>query len=118
VKAFIEVSTAQVYDADKVPSPSSIFLFSRPSNPILSHPLQKASDESSKIKPWTLVAKSKLKAEEELKNIAGYGCPFFFFFHSFILFSHIAHLTCCSLNYVIVRPAIVYGTGDVLGISE
>ena len=81
-------------------------------------PLQKASDESSKIKPWTLVAKSKLKAEEELKNIAGYGCPFFFFFHSFILFSHIAHLTCCSLNYVIVRPAIVYGTGDVLGISE
>lgn len=69
VKMFVEVSTAQVYDADK-----------------------KASDETSKVKPWTIIAKYKLKAEEELSKISG-------------------------LNYVIVRPAIVYGVGDILGIT-
>eukprot|EP00999_Lentomonas_sp_LEN2_P002748 NODE_619_length_1323_cov_113.327759_g580_i0.p1 GENE.NODE_619_length_1323_cov_113.327759_g580_i0~~NODE_619_length_1323_cov_113.327759_g580_i0.p1 ORF type:complete len:400 (+),score=111.75 NODE_619_length_1323_cov_113.327759_g580_i0:109-1200(+) len=69
VKKFIELSTAQVYDADK-----------------------KSSEETSKIKPWTLVAKFKLKAEEELKKIDG-------------------------LNYCIVRPAIVYGISDVQGIA-
>jgi nucleoside-diphosphate-sugar epimerase len=69
VKMFVEVSTAQVYDADKKPS-----------------------DEGSKIKPWTLIAKYKLKAEEEIKAIDG-------------------------LNYCIVRPAIVYGPGDITGIT-
>lgn len=66
---FIEVSTAQVYDADK-----------------------KASKEDAKLKPWTLLAKNKLKAEEDLKSIEG-------------------------LNLIIVRPAIVYGVGDVTGIT-
>lgn len=69
VGKFIEVSTAQVYDAGKKPS-----------------------DEQEKVKPWTKMAKSKLQAEEELKKIPG-------------------------LNLVIVRPAIVYGPGDLTGIT-
>jgi len=48
VRCFVEVSTAQVYDAGK-----------------------KASVEEDKPKPWTAIAKSKLKAEEELSKIAG-----------------------------------------------
>jgi len=69
VDRFIEVSTAQVYDAGK-----------------------KASTEKSKLSPWTGVAKYKAKAEEELRKIAG-------------------------LNLIILRPAIIYGPGDVLGLS-
>ncbi|KAJ1551378.1 hypothetical protein HK405_014631, partial [Cladochytrium tenue] len=68
VKVFVEASTAQVYEADKKPS-----------------------NEESKIKPWTLIAKYKLKAEEELRKIPG-------------------------LNLVILRPAVIYGPGDQLGI--
>ena len=67
---FIEASTAQVYDGDK-----------------------KSSKEDAKTKPWTLLAKHKLRAEEELAKIHG-------------------------LNYVIVRPALVYGPGDMSGISK
>lgn len=69
VKRFIEVSTAQVYDATEKPK-----------------------TEDGKLGPWTNLAKFKLQVEEELKNIAG-------------------------LNYVIVRPAIVYGPGDRTGIA-
>ncbi|KAL5037333.1 hypothetical protein RTP6_004784 [Batrachochytrium dendrobatidis] len=69
IKVFVEISTAQIYDAGKKPSA-----------------------EDGKLKPWTLVAKSKLKAEEELKKLAG-------------------------LNLIIARPAIVYGPNDVLGIT-
>jgi len=69
VKRWIEVSTAQVYDADK-----------------------KASSETSKISPWTKMAEAKLKAEEALRGIKG-------------------------LNLIVVRPAIVYGPGDVSGIT-
>jgi nucleoside-diphosphate-sugar epimerase len=69
VKRFIEVSTSQVYTADKKPSA-----------------------EDSKTKPWTKLAKAKLEAEEELKKIQG-------------------------LDLIIVRPAIVYGPGDVLGVT-
>eukprot|EP01115_Flamella_aegyptia_P002455 TRINITY_DN136515_c0_g1_i1.p1 TRINITY_DN136515_c0_g1~~TRINITY_DN136515_c0_g1_i1.p1 ORF type:complete len:368 (+),score=194.87 TRINITY_DN136515_c0_g1_i1:58-1161(+) len=68
VQRFIELSTSQVYDADK-----------------------KASDEKSKAKPWTKLAKAKLEAEEKLRQIKG-------------------------LNLIIVRPAIVYGPGDIAGI--
>jgi nucleoside-diphosphate-sugar epimerase len=53
---------------------------------------KKASGEDSKPKPWTKLAKAKLEAEEELKKIQG-------------------------LNLVIVRPAVVYGPGDILGIT-
>lgn len=53
---------------------------------------KKASSEEDKTKPWTKMANAKLQAEEELKKIQG-------------------------LNYVIVRPAIVYGPGDILGIT-
>jgi nucleoside-diphosphate-sugar epimerase len=48
VGRFIEVSTAQVYDAGK-----------------------KASTEEDKTKPWTKLAKAKLQAEEELRKIPG-----------------------------------------------
>jgi len=53
---------------------------------------KKASGEDDKTKPWTKLAHAKLQAEEELKKIQG-------------------------LNLIIVRPAIVYGPGDVLGIT-
>ncbi|KAL6601096.1 NAD(P)-binding protein [Neocallimastix californiae] len=69
IKVFVELSTAQIYDGDKKPS-----------------------KEDSKTKPWTLIAKYKLKAEEELIKMKG-------------------------LNLVILRPAVVYGPGDILGIT-
>ncbi|XP_071787949.1 4-hydroxy-2-methyl-3-oxo-4-farnesyl-3,4-dihydroquinoline-1-oxide ketoreductase-like [Asterias amurensis] len=67
-KKYIEVSTGQVYTADK-----------------------KASHEDSKTSPWTGIAKYKLQIEEELPRIEG-------------------------LNYMIIRPAIVYGIGDRTGV--
>lgn len=69
VKMFIQLSTAQIYEHDK-----------------------KASNESSKVKPWTGLATASLKAEEELAKIDG-------------------------LNYLIVRPAMVYGPSDVASIT-
>ncbi|XP_077862045.1 uncharacterized protein LOC100373896 [Saccoglossus kowalevskii] len=68
VKKYLEISTGQVYAADK-----------------------KASAESSKVSPWTHMAKHKLEVEKELSKIDG-------------------------LNYIIVRPAITYGLGDKNGI--
>lgn len=53
---------------------------------------KKTSDEESKISPWTLVAKYKFKVEEELKKLEG-------------------------LNYIILRPAIIYGVGDIDGLT-
>jgi nucleoside-diphosphate-sugar epimerase len=69
VEKFIEISTAQVYEAGKKPS-----------------------KEGGKTDPWTALAKHKLQAEEQLRKIAG-------------------------LNLIIVRPAIVYGPGDINGLS-
>jgi len=69
VKMFIEVSTAQVYDSGSKPR-----------------------KEDAKIKPWTGIAKAKLKAEETLKGIAG-------------------------LKLIIVRPATIYGPGDCTGLT-
>jgi nucleoside-diphosphate-sugar epimerase len=59
VAKYIEVSTAQVYEAGK-----------------------KASNEKDKIKPWTKLAKYKQQAEEEIKKMKEYVCLFFlsFFF--------------------------------------
>lgn len=53
---------------------------------------KKPSAEDDKIKPWTKLAKAKLAAEEELRKISG-------------------------LNLIVVRPAIVYGPGDISGIT-
>jgi len=53
---------------------------------------KKASKENDKIKPWTGIAKAHVEAENFVKGTPG-------------------------LNYVIVRPAIVYGTGDVSGLT-
>jgi len=69
VKRFIEVSTAQVYDSGDKPR-----------------------KENAKLKPWTGIAKAKLKAEETLKGIS-------------------------NLNLIIVRPAMVYGPGDLTGLT-
>eukprot|EP01132_Coremiostelium_polycephalum_P001167 gene1167-1477_t len=53
---------------------------------------KKASKEDGKIDPWTSVAKYKYNAENQLKEIAG-------------------------LNLIIVRPSVIYGPGDILGVS-
>jgi len=53
---------------------------------------KKASGEEDKIKPWTKLAVAKFAAEEELKKIP-------------------------NLDIVILRPAVVYGPGDILGIT-
>merc|ERR1711976_888575 len=53
---------------------------------------KKPSKEDAKLNPWTSLAKYKLKAEQSLKAMDG-------------------------LPLVIVRPAIVYGPGDVSGVS-
>ncbi|KAI8987158.1 hypothetical protein BDB01DRAFT_849305 [Pilobolus umbonatus] len=68
VKLFVEVSTAEVYESS-----------------------QTASTETSKINPWTIIAKYKHKAELELQKIAG-------------------------LNLIILRPPVVYGPGAVSGL--
>eukprot|EP01116_Phalansterium_solitarium_P008876 TRINITY_DN22845_c0_g1_i1.p1 TRINITY_DN22845_c0_g1~~TRINITY_DN22845_c0_g1_i1.p1 ORF type:complete len:402 (+),score=-0.39 TRINITY_DN22845_c0_g1_i1:106-1206(+) len=53
---------------------------------------KKASEEGDKIKPWTKLSKAHFNAEEELKKITG-------------------------LNVIIIRPAVVYGPGDINGIT-
>jgi len=53
---------------------------------------KKPSTEGDKLKPWTEIARAKLEAETAISRIGG-------------------------LNYVIIRPAIVYGTGDVYGLT-
>lgn len=53
---------------------------------------KKASDESSKTSPWTSLAKYKLEVEKEIATIEG-------------------------LDYVILRPAIIYGIGDKTGLT-
>lgn len=50
------------------------------------------SVENSKTSPWTLVAKYKLLVEEELAKLVG-------------------------LNFIIVRPAIIYGIADRQGLT-
>ncbi|KAI9318392.1 hypothetical protein BX666DRAFT_1927480 [Dichotomocladium elegans] len=69
VKAYVTLSSSEIYDCD-----------------------QGASKEGSKIKPWTEIAKYKLKAEEELSKIEG-------------------------LNLIIMRPAVIYGPGALLGLT-
>jgi nucleoside-diphosphate-sugar epimerase len=69
VDRFIDVSTAQIYEAGKKPS-----------------------KEDSSVKPWTGVAEFSLAAEKELQAMEG-------------------------LPLSIVRPAIIYGPGDVSGLS-
>ncbi|KAN0022737.1 hypothetical protein ACTFIU_005473 [Dictyostelium citrinum] len=53
---------------------------------------KKPSKETDKTDPWTHIATLKLKAEKALKEIKG-------------------------LNLIIVRPSVVYGPGDILGVS-
>jgi len=68
ITKWVEVSTAQVYEAEK-----------------------SIKTEKSKLEPWTTIAKYRLKAENLVKAS---GVP-----------------------YVILRPAIVYGPGDLTGLS-
>eukprot|EP01120_Amphizonella_sp_Union-15-10_P008787 TRINITY_DN3228_c0_g3_i1.p1 TRINITY_DN3228_c0_g3~~TRINITY_DN3228_c0_g3_i1.p1 ORF type:complete len:369 (+),score=81.45 TRINITY_DN3228_c0_g3_i1:44-1150(+) len=53
---------------------------------------KKPRTENAKLSPWTGLAKASLEAENKVKEVK-------------------------DLNYVIVRPAIIYGTGDTLGIT-
>jgi len=53
---------------------------------------KKPANENSKIKPWTAIAVAHLEAESKVKEVKG-------------------------LNYIIVRPALVYGTADQLSIT-
>jgi len=53
---------------------------------------KKKSTEGDKIDPWTGIAKYKLRAEDEIRKIP-------------------------NLNLIIVRPAYVYGPGDVTSLS-
>jgi len=69
VKRFVEMSTAQVYKAQKA----------------------KAHTEDGTIAPWTTQAKAKLAAEQEVLKVTG-------------------------LDVVVLRPAFIYGTGDVAGL--
>jgi len=53
---------------------------------------KKPADEKTKLEPWTAIAVAHAEAEAKLKAIPG-------------------------LNYVIVRPALVYGTADQLSLT-
>jgi len=55
-------------------------------------PSKAAAKETSELKPWTDMARAHQEAEAALKAVAG-------------------------LNYVVVRPAIVYGPGDIFGLT-
>jgi nucleoside-diphosphate-sugar epimerase len=55
-------------------------------------PSKAAAKETSELKPWTDMARAHNEAEAVLK-------------------------ACAGLNYVIVRPAIVYGPGDIYGLT-
>jgi len=55
-------------------------------------PTNKSKSESGPLDPWTNIAKFKLEVEQGLKEVSG-------------------------LDYVIVRPAIVYGPGDKAGVG-
>jgi len=54
-------------------------------------PSNKEVDESGAVDPWTGIGKAKLKAEEAIKGM--------------------------KIPYIIVRPAIVYGPGDIKGLA-
>lgn len=56
-------------------------------------PDKAASTESAPIKPWTTQANKRLEAEQRVQKTPG-------------------------LQWVILRPAIVYGTGDLTGLSQ
>jgi nucleoside-diphosphate-sugar epimerase len=53
---------------------------------------RKPADEKTKTDPWTNIAAAHLEAEGKIKAVTG-------------------------LNYVIVRPALVYGTADQLSLT-
>ena len=72
LEKYIEVSTAQVYDSGS-----------------------KASKEKDKLSPWTLMAKFKQQAEDDLRNLS----PEF------------------AKKLIILRPAIIYGPSDLNGLT-
>lgn len=76
--------------------------------------MQKASTEDSKIAPWTLIAKYRLMAEEAVKAVNGYVCVRLIRVAS----DGMTLTTQLRLPVVTLRPAIVYGPGDLTGLSE
>lgn len=135
VKRWIEVSTGQVYEADKKASTRAC----RDTRPQVTHDLLLAlhrpqpSNESGKLKPWTKVAAHRLKVEVLL--ILPTRLPFlrncFPLYESSSKMQHIASArnnpyelslqeiikNSEGMEYVILRPAIVYGPGDLSGLS-
>jgi nucleoside-diphosphate-sugar epimerase len=59
---------------------------------VYSPPSKAPAKENSDLKPWTDIARAHLEAENALKAVIG-------------------------LNYVIVRPATIYGPGDIYGLT-
>jgi nucleoside-diphosphate-sugar epimerase len=53
---------------------------------------KKPADETHKLEPWTAIAQAHVEAEQAVRNTSG-------------------------LDYIIVRPATVYGTADQLGLT-
>lgn len=68
VKKYIEISSGHIHSSEKTPI-----------------------RESTKLDPWTVMARFKLQVEDDLSTIP-------------------------ELNYVILRPAVVYGLGDKNGL--
>ena len=64
VKRFVHMSTAQVYDCDKVREGGACIGCQLSSSQIVSH-------EGSRLEPWTTLAQFHLKAEQELGKIDG-----------------------------------------------
>ena len=93
----------------------------------LTSPSRKApAKEDKKTNPWSKEAKYKLQVRTEDGEIVaeGPGCPLpmserlsIFMFHPPLpkVEEELAKME--DLNYVIVRPAIVYGKGDRYGIT-
>ena len=65
VKRFVHMSTAQVYDCDKVREEGGVCIGYQLS------PFQIVSHEGSRLQPWTTLAQFHLKAEQELEKIDG-----------------------------------------------
>ena len=83
--------------------------------------MQGVSDEESRTSPWTYIAKYKLMVEEELSKLDGYEIKLVS--QRVLLskdYSLIAFFPIFSfrLNYVIVRPAVIYGLADRQGLSK
>ncbi|XP_014664268.1 PREDICTED: uncharacterized protein LOC106806738 [Priapulus caudatus] len=92
VKRFVELSSGQLYSTGKDGAPVVSDNASVETNEIDQTAVVPAK-ESTAREPWTKVAKYKSQAEDQLRALLP------------------------ELNYVVLRPAIVYGIGDKQGLT-